>query len=293
MNIYLDTFKTFAKIGAFTLGGGYAMLPLIEDEVVRKKQWVKSDEFLDLVAIAQSAPGVFAVNISIFVGYKLKGVKGAIACTLGSVLPSFFIILLIALFFHQFKDNEVVEKIFKGIRPAVVALIAAPVFRLAKAAKINRYNVWIPVVCALLIWLLGISPVWIILIAGVAGYVYGKFYLEEEANIPPAPKDETERIAAEAIKKAKKEEQNLKEIQKKIEKAQKLQEKARRQQEEAQRKEAEMRQMIPEAQQKAQKARAEAEKRKEERRRVQAEEPNLFSALDPRRVREDNDPSND
>ena len=165
-------FYIFFKIGAFTIGGGYAMIPLIEAEIVTKKGWVAKEDFLDLLAIAQSAPGVFAVNIAIFIGYRLRGVKGSIVTALGAILPSFLIILCIALFFLRFKDNPTVEAIFKGIRPAVVALIAAPTFNLAKAAKINRYTIWIPIVSALLIWLLGFSPIWIILLAGVGGYLY-------------------------------------------------------------------------------------------------------------------------
>ena len=125
-NIYWESFKTFFKIGIFTLGGGYAMIPLIEEEVVNKKQWVSKDEMLDLIAIAQSCPGVFAINIATFIGYKLNKVRGAIATTLGTALPSFLIILAIAIFFKQFEDNKVVAAIFRGIRPAVVALIAVP-----------------------------------------------------------------------------------------------------------------------------------------------------------------------
>ena len=120
--------------------------------------------------VAQSCPGVFAVNISIFIGYKQKGVWGAFLSTLGACLPSFIIILLIAFAFMQFRDNPWVEKFFKGLRPAVVALIAAPVFRMAKSSHINRYNVWIPVMAALAIWLMGVSPIYIILIAGLGGY---------------------------------------------------------------------------------------------------------------------------
>ena len=115
-----------------------------------------------------------AVNIAIFVGYRLKGIKGSLVTSLGATLPSFLMILAIALFFQQFKDNIYVEKIFKGIRPAVVALIAAPTFKLGKNAKINRYTIWIPVIAALLIWLLGFSPIWIIIAAGLGGFVYGK-----------------------------------------------------------------------------------------------------------------------
>ena len=174
MNFYINAFCTFFKIGLFTIGGGYAMVPLIEEEVVNKKHWISKEEFLDLLAISQSVPGVFAVNFSIFIGYKLKKFRGALSLALGAILPSFLIILAIALFFHQFKEYEDVENIFKGIRPAVVALIAAPTFSMAKSAKINRYNVWIPIVSALFIWLMGVSPVYIIAIAGIGGFIYGK-----------------------------------------------------------------------------------------------------------------------
>ena len=174
MNLYLQAFSIFFKIGAFTIGGGYAMVPLIEDEIVTKRGWLAKEDFIDLLAIAQSSPGILAVNISIFIGYRLKGVLGSIVTALGTVLPSFLIILAIALFFHNFKDNAVVERVFMGIRPAVVALIAAPTFSMGKSAKITKYNVWIPVVSALLIWLLGFSPIWIIIAAGVGGFIYGK-----------------------------------------------------------------------------------------------------------------------
>ena len=173
-HIYWETFKTFFKIGIFTLGGGYAMIPLIEEEVVNRHKWVSKDEMLDLIAIAQSCPGVFAINISIFIGYKLRKTKGAIATALGTALPSFLIILAIAIFFHQFEDNRVIAAMFKGIRPAVVALIAVPTFNLARRAQLNRYTLWIPIVSALAIWLLGVSPIWIILIAGSVGYLCGR-----------------------------------------------------------------------------------------------------------------------
>jgi len=176
MNQYWELFKIFFRIGAFTIGGGYAMVPLIEDEIVAKRKWIKSEDFLDLLAIAQSSPGILAVNIAIFVGYRLKGMKGSLVTSLGAILPSFLMILAIALFFQQFKSNVYVEKVFKGIRPAVVALIAAPTFKLGKSAKINRYTIWIPIISALLIWLLGFSPIWIIIAAGVGGFVYGRFY---------------------------------------------------------------------------------------------------------------------
>ena len=171
----LQLFKTFGKIGAFTLGGGYAMIPIIESEVVDKHQWISREEFLDLIAVAQSCPGVFAINIAIFIGYKLNKVRGAVSASLGTALPSFLIILAIALFFQQFKENRYVAAMFRGIRPAVVALIAVPTFNLARQAKLNKFTVWIPVVSALLIWLLGVSPIWIIIVAALAGFLYGMY----------------------------------------------------------------------------------------------------------------------
>ena len=135
MSPYSLLFTTFFKIGAFTLGGGYAMLPIIEADVVDKYHWIKKEEFIDYVAVAQSCPGVFAINLATFVGYKLKGKKGALCTTLGSALPSFLIILAIAMFLHHIMEWHWVEAMFRGIRPAVVALIAAPTFTLAKSAK--------------------------------------------------------------------------------------------------------------------------------------------------------------
>ena len=104
-NIYAEIFTCFAKIGAFTLGGGYAMMPIIQKEVVEKKRWIDEKDFMDVIAISQSAPGILAVNISIFIGYRLKGVRGSIVATLGSILPSFVIILLIAMFFTSYSHN--------------------------------------------------------------------------------------------------------------------------------------------------------------------------------------------
>ena len=158
-NILVTLFKVFFKIGAFTLGGGYAMIPIIEAEVVKKHSWLTKVEFLDLIAIAQSCPGAFAINIATSIGYKLKGQKGALYATLGSALPSFIIILLIAMIFRHFMD---------------IALIAVPTFNLARAAHITWGNAWVPVVCALLIWALHVNPIWIIIAAGTGGFIYGK-----------------------------------------------------------------------------------------------------------------------
>ena len=167
-------FSTFFHIGLFTIGGGYAMIPLIEAKVVDRKQWISREDLLDLMAVAQSCPGIFAVNIAIFIGYKTRGVAGALMSTLGCIMPSFAIILAIALFFRQFQDNVWVARAFRGIRPCVVALIAAPMFKMGKTAKIGWTNVWIPALGAFLIWMFGISPIWVIAAAGIGGYIYGK-----------------------------------------------------------------------------------------------------------------------
>ena len=173
--MYHSLFKTFFRIGLFTLGGGYAMIPIIESEVVDKHHWIEKKDFLDIVAISKSCPGALAINMSAYIGYKLKKVPGAVVTSFATALPSFLVILLIAMFFHQFKDNAVVAAIFRGIRPAVVALIAVPTFKLAKDACITLNNCWIPIGCALAIYLFGISPIIIILLAGICGYVYGQY----------------------------------------------------------------------------------------------------------------------
>lgn len=172
LKLYGQLFWTFAKIGTFTLGGGYAMIPLIQHEVVKRRQWIDEEEFMNMLVLAQSAPGVIAVNAAIFIGYKIRGWRGMIATTLGSVLPSFLIILLIAACFVRFKELPQVEAVFKGIRPAVVALIAAPLFQMAKAAKITWLTAIIPVGVALIIWLCDFSPVWVILITVLTGILF-------------------------------------------------------------------------------------------------------------------------
>ncbi|SKA91637.1 chromate transporter [Clostridium sp. USBA 49] len=172
MKKYLEMFISFFKIGAFTIGGGYAMVPLIEAEVVDKKNWIKKEEFLDMLAIAQSAPGPIAINTAVFVGYKTGGALGVLATTLGSILPSFIIILVIASFFTEIKDNLIVERMFKGIRPAVVALIAAPVIRLGKDANINKKTIIIPIITAILVAFFNVTAIFIIIAAALGGNLY-------------------------------------------------------------------------------------------------------------------------
>ena len=134
--ILFDLFIVFFKIGAFTFGGGWAMISIIEKEIVDKKHWVTKEEFLDLLAVAQSIPGILAVNMAVAVGDKLRGRGGAVIAALGTIIPSFTMILAIAIFLtpDMIKSNETLNNIFRGIRPAVVALIIAPVISHARTA---------------------------------------------------------------------------------------------------------------------------------------------------------------
>jgi chromate transporter len=163
MHFYFQLFWSFFKIGAFTLGGGYAMIPLFQREVVDRKRWLGEQEFLELLAIAQSAPGPIALHTAIFTGYKTKGIWGSVAAGLGIALPSFIAILSIVYFLTDFKEQPGVERVFKGIRPAVVALIVAPLWKMGKSVGVSWRTIWVPTGVVLLIALAGISPVYVVL----------------------------------------------------------------------------------------------------------------------------------
>ncbi len=183
--VLTQLFFTFFKIGAFTFGGGWAMISIIEKEIVDKHRWITREEFLDLLAVAQSLPGILAVNISVAIGDKLRGRRGSVIAAAGTILPSFLIILAIAIFLTPdlIKNNKVLSSIFRGIRPAVVALIVAPVLSSARSAKLNRVTVWIPVAVALLIWsrLPVISnPILYIVLGGVGGWLILRQSLKNE-----------------------------------------------------------------------------------------------------------------
>lgn len=155
-------FGVFAKIGAFTIGGGYAMISLIQNEIVRRK-WLSEDDFSELITLAQTAPGLLAVNISIFTGFRLRGVRGSIVATLASILPSFLIILAIAMAFSGFQDNPTVIRIFKGIRPVVVALILVPMINMARKSDDTWWKWALSAVVLALVGFLGVSPIYILL----------------------------------------------------------------------------------------------------------------------------------
>ena len=179
---YCTLFYSFMKIGGFTFGGGYAMVPLMEREFVEKRGWLTADEFLDYLSLAQAMPGVFAVNMATLVGYKMYGVRGSVVAIVGNILLPVAFIILLAMFFRTFRHNPYVNSIFLGLRPAVVALIAAPVFNMARRMRLSWRNVWIPILAALLIWLFGVSPVIVIFIAAVGGFVWGK--LSDKSDKP-------------------------------------------------------------------------------------------------------------
>jgi chromate transporter len=163
----LIMFMAFFRIGAFTLGGGFAMIPLMKVEMVDKQKWIREDEFLDIIAVTQSAPGAVAINSSIYIGYKLFGLLGALVATLGTVLPSFLIILLIALFYADFKSNIYVEKAFKGIYPAIAVLILDAAVNLKKRAFKTKKGIIIAVGALGALLFLDIHPIFVILAAGL------------------------------------------------------------------------------------------------------------------------------
>lgn len=190
-----DLFFTFFKIGAFTFGGGWAMISIIEKEIVDRHHWLERKEFLDLLAVAQSLPGILAVNIAVAIGDKLRGMRGCVVAALGTILPSFMMILLIAIFLTPdlIKNNETLSAIFKGIRPAVVALIIAPVTSSGKAARLNWKTVIIPVAVALLIWSklpIVSNPIIYIVLGGLFGYLYLRAQHKKAAAMPQQRKED-------------------------------------------------------------------------------------------------------
>lgn len=160
-------FLTFLKIGAFTFGGGYAMISIIEHEVINRRGWIARPDFLDLLTLAQSAPGPISLNTAVFVGYRLRGLRGALSAILGAVIPSFVIILCVAILFTDVRHNPWVDAAFRGMRPAVVALIVAPILSLSRGMHAALYLVI--VASAVSVWWLGWSPIYILMAAAAGG----------------------------------------------------------------------------------------------------------------------------
>lgn len=170
MRELFEIFWSFLKIGAFTFGGGYAMIPLIQHEVINNRSWLSKEEFVELLTIAQAAPGPIALNTAVFVGYKYRGYWGAVSAVLGVVIPSFLIILIVAMFFASMRDNRWVDAAFKGMRPAVVALIVAPIVGLTKG--LHWVLIAVAAATALLVWYFGFSPIWVLIAGAIGGALW-------------------------------------------------------------------------------------------------------------------------
>jgi len=165
-------FLTFLRIGAFTFGGGYAMLPLIRETVVEREEWVSEERFLDVIGLTQSVPGALAVNSAIFIGWQLAGVPGALVAAAGAILPSFFIILAVAAFFSRFSQHPLIGKAFMGIRPAVLGLITYAVVLLGKKVILNGFTLVVAGGALILAYCFGLNPFFIIIAAAIAGFLY-------------------------------------------------------------------------------------------------------------------------
>lgn len=163
----LPLFLSFLRVGTFSVGGGYPMLPLIKREVVERHQWVAQDDFLELITVAQAAPGPVSLNVAVFVGYTGRGYKGALAALAGVVLPAFAIIMVVSLFFADFRDNKSVDAVLRGMRPAAVALMVAPLLSMARG--LSWWRVGVAAAACACVWLLNISPMWLLPAAAVFG----------------------------------------------------------------------------------------------------------------------------
>lgn len=172
MNKIIEMFIAFFKIGAFTFGGGYAMIPLIEEEVVNNKKWLEKEEFMDVLVVSQSLPGALAVNCSIFLGYKIGGLIGAIMALLAVILPSFIIIIIIAAFFMQFRNNYYVNAAFKGITAAVPMLVLVGAISLSKGLEKSTRTIVTIIVALIALTLFDIHPIIVIIVSAIYGVIF-------------------------------------------------------------------------------------------------------------------------
>ena len=174
---YFELFCSFLKIGVFTFGGGYAMIPIIQAEVITRKGWIKEQEFLDLLTLAQSAPGPISLNTAVFVGYKMYGYRGALSSLLGVVLPSFTILLMVAIFFSHIRENPIVDAAFRGMQPIVVAIMLAPILGFTKGMHWSMIAVAAAITLA--IWHFGFSPIYLLIAGAAVGLLWAAARGEE------------------------------------------------------------------------------------------------------------------
>lgn len=164
-------FLTFVKIGAFNFGGGYAILPLIEKEIVHNNRWMLQEDFIDIVALSQMTPGPISINSATFVGYRISGLLGALAGTVGVILPAYFLVIFAAQFISRYRDSQVMKGIFYGLRPAVVGLIGAATITVGRAVFKDMLSVVLALVAGVMVFKTKINPVLIILISGLLGTI--------------------------------------------------------------------------------------------------------------------------
>lgn len=174
MKELLNIFGIFFRMGAFTFGGGYAMLPIIQEEIVNKRNWATEEEIIDYYAIGQSTPGIIAINTSTFIGYKRKGVIGAIAATMGFVMPSLILISIIAKFFKEFQDYQAVQHAFNAIQVVVVALITITVVNMFKQSVKDNYGIVIFILAFIMIAFLNLSPIIVVVSSAILGILLSK-----------------------------------------------------------------------------------------------------------------------
>lgn len=170
MNKIFTLFKTFFIIGAFTIGGGYAMLPLFEEEFVNKKKWFTDEDYIDMLTIISSAPGPLAVNSAVYTGYHVAGFWGSFFSVIGVIIAPLTIIIILAPLYEQFRGIDVIDKIFKGVRPAVVGLIISAVYKLSKGTQLKGYWFILPIISFIAIVFLKIDTIIVIIILGFCGF---------------------------------------------------------------------------------------------------------------------------
>ncbi|HEY5562896.1 MAG TPA: chromate transporter [Clostridiaceae bacterium] len=166
----LKLFFIFLKIGSLSFGGGYSMIPFIQSELVEKRNWLSKEEFMNTLSVSQSMPGIFAANIALNIGYKRKGLKGALFATLGCVLPAFVSTILIAIYFKEIMSIPIIKKIFEGVRPAIAALLVYSIYKLIKNGKLKLVWYTLAVATFILVAFFQINPIYLLILGGLLGY---------------------------------------------------------------------------------------------------------------------------
>ena len=178
-----DIFLAFFKIGSFTFGGGYAMIPLIEREVITNKKWVSKEEVIDIFALSQSMPGAIAINSSTFIGYKIAGGIGSIVATLGVIIPSYLVIVVVAMFFAKFQNDPIVKAVFAGVRPAIVGLIFVAAISIGKASIKDRIGLIVMSVSVILVTAFNVNAIFVIIGGAIAGVSICMLYPKKASQI--------------------------------------------------------------------------------------------------------------